>query len=158
MTSFKRLLFFLILKGGQTDSMVSSIIQRSSEVVVKRSSSSASQMTAASNVTVVKATLNREATIKCVAENLVGQKTVSNLCMHKTASTCVFRNIFHFSIRNKKYTKYSEQVPYSVSMYSVVDYFSSQHVILRGHLLQLHCQLNCGWSLSLCLPWMAMNY
>ena len=30
-----------------------------------------------SNTTMVKATLGREATIKCVAENLVGQKTVS---------------------------------------------------------------------------------
>ena len=30
-----------------------------------------------SNVTFVKATLGRKATIKCVAQNLVGQKTVS---------------------------------------------------------------------------------
>ena len=61
-----------IFSGGQGKHSIEQISEETRNMTLKRSTS---QMTRG-NLTVVKATLGREATIKCVAMNLVGQKTV----------------------------------------------------------------------------------
>ena len=64
------------LLGGLEDSpfltQSRTTLRRSSRTIVENRHSNPQ-----SNVTFVKATLGRKATIKCVAQNLVGQKTVS---------------------------------------------------------------------------------
>lgn len=70
----------ILLSGGQADQIGSAVTTRNTTMALVRASPS--QMTR-NNVTVVKATLGREATIKCVAEHLVGQKTVSRELLEK---------------------------------------------------------------------------
>ena len=56
------------------------------------------------NVTKTFATLGRTASMNCVAENLVGQKTVSNrtLCDDKEFSTCIYGNQISYNSARKQ--------------------------------------------------------
>ena len=56
------------------------------------------------NVTKTFATLGRTASMNCVAENLVGQKTVSNrtLCDDKEFSTCIYGNQIRYNSARKQ--------------------------------------------------------
>ena len=76
----------ICVTGGQEDQLLGSVAGSAGSVDVSSSSSqprsqrsqmSVNEMRSSNNsVTFVKATLGREATIQCIAENLVGQKTV----------------------------------------------------------------------------------
>ena len=71
-----------LFSGGLEDSISKaggSTLNRSSRMIADEFIQGPPQ---SNNITFVKATLGRKATIKCVAQNLVGQKTVSILYFH----------------------------------------------------------------------------
>ena len=81
MISYNVIKFLLIylFSGGLEDSISKagrSTLNRSSRMIADEFIQGPPQ---SNNITFVKATLGRKATIKCVAQNLVGQKTVSIL-------------------------------------------------------------------------------
>ena len=70
-----------LFSGGLEDSISKagrSTLNRSSRMIADEFIQGPPQ---SNNITFVKATLGRKATIRCVAQNLVGQKTVSIYCI-----------------------------------------------------------------------------